>query len=300
MEMLGKTAALFFLAGGCWLLVAGCSNAPNGQFQSYDSLKKSAAPGDQKTGDVKREAPATGDTKPTANSPLVATSVPPASRSDASTVAANSGKPRADENKTAAVVTASASTANSPGKAPANASPAVSNAAIDRTSTTLAAPGRTAAAATPAAPQRKVQLLIPERKFKPEGGEGALRVSYDDLDLLKVLNMDPVTPDAATLMPAWLKNLDGQRIRIRGFMYPPFQQTGLPAFGLARDNQICCFGRNPKIYDVFEVVLRKGITTNYIPNRPFDVVGVFHIRPESTDGKMYQLYEMDDATVITK
>jgi hypothetical protein len=112
--------------------------------------------------------------------------------------------------------------------------------------------------------------------------------------------MDPVLPDAAAYMPAWLKGLDGRRIRIRGFMYPTFQQTGVHAFGLARDNQICCFGRNPKIYDVFDVVLHEGATTNYIPNRPFDVVGVFHIRPEAEDGKLFRLYEMDDASVVTK
>jgi hypothetical protein len=145
---------------------------------------------------------------------------------------------------------------------------------------------------------RKVQLLVPNKTFRAEGE--ALRVSYDDIDLLKVLNMDPVAPDAATYMPAWLKALDGRRIRIRGFMYPTFQQTGVHAFGLARDNQICCFGRNPKIYDVFDVVLHEGATTNYIPNRPFDVVGVFHIRPEAEDGKLFRLYEMDDASVVTK
>jgi hypothetical protein len=159
-------------------------------------------------------------------------------------------------------------------------------------------PGVVPAAATGAA--RKVQLLIPDRKFKSEGPEGAWRVSYDDIDLLKILNMDPVPPNADKIMPAWLKGLEGKRIRIRGFMYPPFQQTGIHAFGLARDNQICCFGRNPKIYDLFDVLMRDGVTTDFLPNRPFDVVGLFHIRPEVEQGKLYRLYEIDDATVISK
>jgi hypothetical protein len=143
-----------------------------------------------------------------------------------------------------------------------------------------------------------MQVLVPNKTFRTEGD--SLRVSYDDLDLLKVLNMEPVPADAPSYFPAWLKALDGQRIRIRGFMYPTFQQTGVHVFGLARDNQICCFGRNPKIYDVFDVVLREGTTTNYLPNRPFDVVGVFHIRPEADAGKLYRLYEMDDAAVISR
>lgn len=145
---------------------------------------------------------------------------------------------------------------------------------------------------------REVKVLVKNREFKVEGPENAVRVSYDDIDLLKVLNMDPVTPDAPNLMPDWLRNLDGRRIRIRGFMYPPFQETGIKTFALARDNQICCFGRDPKIYDVFSVRLREGVTTSYIQNRPFDVAGVFHVRPIAEEGQLFQLYEIDDAIVI--
>ncbi|QDU11943.1 hypothetical protein [Gimesia aquarii] len=145
---------------------------------------------------------------------------------------------------------------------------------------------------------REVKLLIKNRTFQKTSPGDALRVSYDDIDLLKVLNMEPVTPNAPELMPQWLKNLDGARIRIRGFMYPPFQQTGNEFFMLARDNQICCFGKNPKIYDLFPVVMRDGVTTDYILNRPFDVVGTFHIKAESIDDELERIYMIDDAIVI--
>ncbi len=147
---------------------------------------------------------------------------------------------------------------------------------------------------------REVKLLVPFKDFRKEGPEDAIRVSYDDIDLLKVLNMEPVTPEAPKLMPSWMKELDGKRIRIRGFMYPPHAETGLEHFVLARDNQICCFGRDPKIYDVFGVKLREGVTTDYIQSRPFDVVGVFHIVPDAIDGDLIRLYEIDDAVVIEK
>ena len=150
------------------------------------------------------------------------------------------------------------------------------------------------------AKDRQVQLLVEQREFKTEGSPQALRVNYDDIDLLKVLNMEPVTPEAPQLMPDWLTGLDGKRIRIRGFMYPPHLETGIPFFVLARDNQICCFGRDPKIYDLIGVKMRDGITTDYIQNRPFDVVGVFRIKPSVEDGKLYQLYQIDNAVVIDK
>ncbi|QDT40261.1 hypothetical protein Pan241w_03170 [Gimesia alba] len=147
---------------------------------------------------------------------------------------------------------------------------------------------------------REVKILVKERIFRKTTPENALLINYDDIDLLKVMNMEPVTPEAPELMPQWLKDLDGKRIRIRGFMYPPFQQTGNEVFQLARDNQICCFGKNPKIYDLFPVIMRDGVTADYILNRPFDVVGVFHIKAETIDGELERIYLIDDAIVIDK
>lgn len=144
---------------------------------------------------------------------------------------------------------------------------------------------------------RDIKLLIPEKRFRAEG-EGNVRVSYDDIDLLKILNMEPVPVDAPRHFPEWLKQLDGQRIRIRGFMYPTFEATGLKGFTLARDNGICCFVRQPMIYDIIGVDLAKGITTDYIDNKPFDVEGVFQIEPEADDMELFQLYRITDAKVL--
>jgi hypothetical protein len=147
---------------------------------------------------------------------------------------------------------------------------------------------------------RVVQILIPEREFRTEGAGGTIRVSYDDLDLLKVLNMEPVTPNAVEVMPSWLKELDGKKIRIRGFMYPTFEPTGIEKFVLARDNQICCFGRDPKVYDLIAIEMKAGKTTNYIPNRPFDVAGTFRIDMFEDGGKPLGLYWISDAEIFQK
>jgi len=148
---------------------------------------------------------------------------------------------------------------------------------------------------------RVVELLIPERTFTADSASKALRVSYDDLDLLKVLNLEPVSANAVDLMPGWLKNLNGQRIKIRGFMYPTFESEGIERFVLARDNQICCFGRDPKVYDLVQVDMKSGTTTNYIPaTRAFDVVGRFRIEMISEEGKPYGLYFIEDAEVVDR
>lgn len=147
---------------------------------------------------------------------------------------------------------------------------------------------------------REPKLLVPEKDFQRVEPNRSLRVSYDDLDLLKVLNMEPVPVDCVDYFPDWLKALDGAQIRIRGFMLPPLRETGLPRFQLARDNQICCFGRDPKVYDLIPVQLKDGVTTDYIPNRPFDVVGRFYIRPDAFRGNLQNLYEIEDAEIIAR
>lgn len=149
-------------------------------------------------------------------------------------------------------------------------------------------------------PPREIKLLIPEKRFAKASADGTLRVTFDDLDLLKVLNMEPVPLDAMDHFPAWLKALEGQRIRIRGFMMPAYQDTGLRGFELARDNEICCFGRDPKVYDLIVVRMQEGLTANYLPQTPFDVEGTLHFMPpEPGDKLLFRLYEIRDAKVIT-
>jgi len=173
---------------------------------------------------------------------------------------------------------------------------------LTRAEENSAAPGNAASTAnspgTTAAPPGKIELLVPEKSFVPEGKEGALRVSFDDLDLLKVLNMEPVPTDAPNYFPGWLKGLDGQTVRLRGWMYPPPEQEGLGGFLFVRDNQICCFGREAKVYDKVGVLLKEDVTTDYIQGRPFDVVGKLSIQPEEQDGKLLYLYFIEDAVVV--
>jgi hypothetical protein len=178
--------------------------------------------------------------------------------------------------------------ANEPGNSPKTSSnpPAVTNEPTD---------------VAPISEPRKVEVLVKDKTFRTESKTGAARVSFDDLDLLKVLNMEPVVENAVELMPDWLQKLSGKTIRIRGYMYPTYDTEGIEKFVLARDNQICCFGRDPKIYDLVQVNMKDGKSTHYIPaSRAFDVVGKFKIEMHSQDGKPYGLYVIDQADVIDR
>ncbi len=147
-------------------------------------------------------------------------------------------------------------------------------------------------------PSREMKLLIPEKTFKPE--RGAIRVTFDDVDLLKVLNVEPVPNDIEKSLPGWLSGLSGQRIRIRGWMFPPPISEGLKGFAFVRDNEICCFGREAKIYDKIAISMKDGTTARYIEGRPFDVLGTMHVKSRFLGEKLFYLYTISDAEVIDR
>ncbi|MDB5337343.1 MAG: hypothetical protein JWN70_2962, partial [Planctomycetaceae bacterium] len=54
-------------------------------------------------------------------------------------------------------------------------------------------------------PLGKVTVLVPKNEFKKEGPNKSLRVSFDDIDIEKVLNTKKLTLDLPKQMPEWLK-----------------------------------------------------------------------------------------------
>lgn len=149
--------------------------------------------------------------------------------------------------------------------------------------------------------KREIKLLIPTMQFAPEGPDRALRVTYDDIDLLKVLNMEKVPLDVMDYLPEWLEGLDGKQVILRGWMYPPASETGISRFIFVRDNGVCCFGPKAKIYDKVGVSLKEGIDTHFIQGHSFDVRGTFHVEPIMLDEEeMMFLYTIDEAVVIDK
>jgi len=141
-----------------------------------------------------------------------------------------------------------------------------------------------------------IKLLVPNKQFRKE--EGITRATFDDIDLLKILNMQPVPMDAPEHFPGWLSDLGGVRVRIRGFMKPWYADEDLTEFLFVRDNGECCFGPNVAIYDVIAVTLAEGESTDYIPGIPFDVEGTFRIEPYADEVELLALYFLDDAVIL--
>jgi hypothetical protein len=158
-----------------------------------------------------------------------------------------------------------------------------------------AAGGDVAAANPPAAGDQPKGGL----RDKPESGlrdqpAGGLRdISFDDVKL-EIQKGDPFTRD---LLPTRVTALENTRVRIRGYILPSFQQTGLTQFVLVRDNMECCFGPGAALHDCVVVRMLPGKTAAF-SIRPVAVTGRFRVEElRGPDGRHLAIYSMDGEQV---
>lgn len=94
-----------------------------------------------------------------------------------------------------------------------------------------------------------------------------------------------------------IEDLNGRRIRIRGYILPSFQQKGIKQFVLVRDNMECCFGPGAALFDCIVVEMAKGKSASFTV-RPVAVDGVFSVRPfKGPDGKCLAIYHLNGQSV---
>jgi hypothetical protein len=153
-------------------------------------------------------------------------------------------------------------------------------------------------AAVPAPAQAgQTKAIQPDPSLPKRDASGILETSFDDvkfeMDKSAVFDPSYFTPKN--------KALFGDRIRIRGFMYPTMRKRGLKQFVLVRDNLECCFGPGAALYDCILVTMEEGKTTEYVSNRPVAVEGEFRYEEpkgprgevlRAPDGRPLAIYQM--------
>lgn len=122
---------------------------------------------------------------------------------------------------------------------------------------------------------------------------GVAETSFDDI-AFEMEKGSAFTPD---LLSERVRGLAGRKIRIRGYILPSFQQTGLTQFVLVRDNMECCFGPGAALYDCIVVRMVPGRTTDF-SIRPVAVTGTFRLEElKGPDGKHLAIYALDGEAV---
>jgi len=105
-------------------------------------------------------------------------------------------------------------------------------------------------------------------------------------------DMQKDEPFNRSMITPAITRLDESKIRIRGYILPSFQQSGLTQFVLVRDNMQCCFGPGAALFDCIVVEMDSGKTTDFT-TQPVAVEGVFSIKELSnSDGKCLAIYHL--------
>ncbi|MEZ6069566.1 MAG: DUF3299 domain-containing protein [Pirellulales bacterium] len=163
--------------------------------------------------------------------------------------------------------------------APQSAPPA--NAASNNVATDNAASG---AARSPSAEPTKRRSPVPAAK----PSANPVEVTFDDIKL----DLEKDEPFVESKRTERLDVLDGERIRIRGFILPGYQQTGLQQFVLVRDNMQCCFGPGAALFDCIVVEMVGDKSTDFSV-RPVAVEGIFEVQElKDPDGRQLAIYHL--------
>jgi hypothetical protein len=135
--------------------------------------------------------------------------------------------------------------------------------------------------------------VSPERTAPKEPGPGADKRPARDItfDTIK-FDMQKDEPFKRSMITAAIERLEKSKIRIRGYILPSFQQSGLTQFVLVRDNMQCCFGPGAALFDCIVVEMDSGQTTEFT-TQPVAVEGVFSINElRNPEGKCLAIYHL--------
>jgi hypothetical protein len=121
-----------------------------------------------------------------------------------------------------------------------------------------------------------------------KAGDKPYDKTFDDLRF----NMTVGEKFKRSMLTKGIEEMNGQRIRIRGYILPTPQKHGIRQFVLVRDNQECCFGPGAALYDCILVEMKPGTAADFTI-RPIAVEGTFNVREFDIEGKDLAIYQMD-------
>jgi hypothetical protein len=128
--------------------------------------------------------------------------------------------------------------------------------------------------------ERKLSQLIKDGKIK---------------GLDKVVTFDELTSwpyeDGLKGMPKRVKELDGKKVLMTGFMLPIDEVQNIKEFLLVQSLWSCCFGTPPDIHGIVRVVMPKGKTTDYFFD-PLKIIGTFKVEATVIDGYCVDIYQL--------
>ena len=126
-----------------------------------------------------------------------------------------------------------------------------------------------------------------------DGEDKTLDLTFDNLKF----DIEKDQPYDESMLTDEIREMEGKRIKIHGFIRPSFKQKGIKSFVFVRDNKECCFGPGAALYDCLIVKMKKGKSATFTV-RPIAVEGEFSIKPyEGPDGNTWAIFQLTDSVV---
>jgi hypothetical protein len=123
----------------------------------------------------------------------------------------------------------------------------------------------------------------------------------DEIKAGKIAGLDKILPfdeldswpyeDGLKGMPKRVKELDGKKVMMTGFMLPIDEVEKIKEFLLVQSLWSCCYGQPPDINGIVRVVMPKGKTTDYFFD-PLKIVGTFKVEATMLDGYCVDIYQL--------
>ncbi len=116
-----------------------------------------------------------------------------------------------------------------------------------------------------------------------------IETTFDDMKF----EMEKTDPFQRSMLGDPIEERFGQKIRIRGYMFPTLKKRGLKQFVLVRDNLECCFGPGAALFDCILVHMQPGKTAEF-SIRPIAVEGTLRFEEfRDFDGTVRAIYRLD-------
>ena len=97
-------------------------------------------------------------------------------------------------------------------------------------------------------------------------------------------------------IPKDVRDLDGIKIRLHGFMIPMDQAENITQFALVPSLFSCCFGQPPQIQHTIVANCPKGKAVGYVPDE-IAVEGQLSVKEKKDDGYVVSIFEVSVSSV---
>ena len=128
----------------------------------------------------------------------------------------------------------------------------------------------------------------------------------DEIKAGKIAGLDKILPfdeldswpyeDGLKGMPKRVKELDGKKVLMTGFMLPIDEVQNIKEFLLVKSLWSCCYGTPPDLHEIVRCVLPAGQTTDYT-FEPVLLTGTLTVGPTVEDGYVVDVFQLQVSTI---